>query len=63
MPILQIQKGTILTSQKVMQEVCGVTKSHIEQTPTSLLHTHTSSVISPLRLQSVSVSQVSCQQY
>lgn len=63
MPSLQIQKGTILTSLEVIQEICVVTESQIQQTPTSLLHTRTSSMICPLRLQSVSLSQVSCEEY
>ena len=60
---LQIQKGTVLPSLEVMQEICGVTQSQIQQTPTSLLHTRTSSMICPFRLPSVSVSQFSCQEY
>lgn len=63
MPSLQIQKRTILNTIKVLQEICGVTKFQIEQTPVSLLHTHTSSMTCPFRPQCVSVSQVSCQKY
>lgn len=62
MPSLQIQRGTILSNLKVTQEICGVAKPQIQQNSTSLLHTDISSMISPLRLQSVSVSQVSCQE-